>query len=229
MMMNLFSIFDPMSSIFNLSMNWISSLLIMLFIPMNFWFISSRMNLIWNKTLINIHLELKSLLKNFLNKGNTIIFSSIFLLIIFNNFLGLFPYIFTSTSHLTFSLSLSLPLWLSLMMYGWLNKTNHMFTHLVPQNTPSLLMPFMVMIESISNMIRTITLSVRLTANLIAGHLLMTLLSNTSSLMTTPSILILIIIQFMLLTLESAVAIIQAYVFMILSTLYSSEVNYVKK
>nr|YP_010528166.1 ATP synthase F0 subunit 6 [Pseudoclavellaria amerinae]UXW64320.1 ATP synthase F0 subunit 6 [Pseudoclavellaria amerinae] len=226
MMMNLFSIFDPMCSIMSLSLNWISSLMIFLFMPSTFWMISSRMKFIWMKILINIHSELKPLLKNFLNKGNTMIFSSLFMFIMFNNFLGLFPYIFTSTSHLSMSMTLALPMWLSLMIYGWINKTNHMFTHLVPQNTPSILMPFMVIIESISNMIRALTLSVRLTANMIAGHLLMTLLSSMGIYMETSYIIILIIMQFMLLILESAVSIIQAYVFMILSTLYSSEVNY---
>nr|YP_010547157.1 ATP synthase F0 subunit 6 [Orientabia sinica]UYK52044.1 ATP synthase F0 subunit 6 [Orientabia sinica] len=228
MMMNLFSIFDPMCMTLNLSMNWMSSMLSILFIPSSFWLISSRMNMIWNKILLNIHNELTPLLKIYYNKGSTIIFSSLFIYIIFNNFLGLFPYIFTSTSHLSLTLTLALPLWLSYMMYGWINQTNHMFTHLVPQNTPSVLMPFMVLIESVSNLIRAITLSVRLTANMIAGHLLMVLLSNMSMYLETHLISILILIQFLLLTLESAVSIIQAYVFMVLSTLYSSEVNYVK-
>nr|UYK52135.1 ATP synthase F0 subunit 6 [Asicimbex sp. CSCS-Hym-MC0132] len=225
MMMNLFSIFDPISSLFNFSLNWMSSMLLFLFIPKNFWLISSRFKIIWMAITTSIHLELKPMLNNFMYKGTTMIFSSLFLFILFNNFLGLFPYIFTSSSHLSMTLTLALPLWLSFMMYGWINKTNHMFTHLVPQNTPFILMPFMVLIESISNLIRTITLSVRLTANMIAGHLLMTLLSNLGTSLSTSMIFILIIIQFLLLTLESGVAMIQAYVFMILSMLYSSEVN----
>nr|YP_010547170.1 ATP synthase F0 subunit 6 [Abia berezowskii]UYK52057.1 ATP synthase F0 subunit 6 [Abia berezowskii] len=225
MMMNLFSIFDPLCISLNLSMNWISSMLSILFIPSTFWLTYSRMNMLWTKILLNIHNELMPLLKIYYNKGATIIFSSLFIYIVFNNFLGLFPYIFTSTSHLSLTLTLALPLWLSYMMYGWINQTNHMFTHLVPQNTPFILMPFMVLIESVSNLIRAITLSVRLTANMIAGHLLMVLLSNMSMFLEIHLIPLLMLIQFLLLTLESAVSIIQAYVFMILSTLYSSEVN----
>nr|QSZ78293.1 ATP synthase F0 subunit 6 [Leptocimbex yanniae] len=228
MMMNLFSIFDPMSSIMNFSLNWISSLMIFMFLPSTFWLISSRMKLIWMKIFNKIYNELKPLLKSTLNKGSTLMFSSLFMLIIFNNFLGLFPYIFTSTSHLSLSTTLALPLWLSFMLYGWIKNTNHMFTHLVPQNTPFILMPFMVLIESISNLIRALTLSVRLTANMIAGHLLMTLLSSMGIYLEISMIFFLILVQFLLLILESAVAIIQAYVFMILSTLYYSEVNYVK-
>nr|QTH79125.1 ATP synthase F0 subunit 6 [Hemathlophorus sp.] len=223
MMMNLFSIFDPMSSTLNLSINWMSTMLGLIFIPQIYWMISPRINALMNFFISTIHQELKILLGK--NNGSTMIFISLFMLIFFNNFLGLFPYIFTSTSHLTLTLTLALPLWLSFMIFGWINNTNHMFAHLVPQNTPFILMPFMVMIETISNLIRTITLSVRLTANMIAGHLLMTLLSSTGTSLSVYFIFILILIQFMLLTLEAAVSIIQSYVFMVLSALYSSEVN----
>nr|YP_010170659.1 ATP synthase F0 subunit 6 [Allantus togatus]QRZ60641.1 ATP synthase F0 subunit 6 [Allantus togatus] len=223
MMMNLFSIFDPMSSTLNLSINWISTMMGMMFIPKIYWMISSRINMMMNFLFTVMHQELKILLGK--NNGSTLIFISLFVFIFFNNFLGLFPYIFTSTSHIAMTLALAFPLWLSFMIYGWINNTNHMFAHLVPQNTPGMLMPFMVMIETISNLIRTITLSVRLTANMIAGHLLMTLLSSTGTSMSFYFIIMLIIVQFILLTLESAVSIIQSYVFMVLSALYSSEVN----
>nr|UXW64255.1 ATP synthase F0 subunit 6 [Corynis sp.] len=223
MMMNLFSIFDPMSSLFYLNLNWISTLLGIMLLPKTFWLIMSRTQLILSKLIMYIHNELKNLMSKNSN-GSTLIFFSLFMLIIMNNFLGLFPYIFTSTSHLTMTLSLALPMWTSFMLYGWIKKTNHMFTHLVPMNTPSILMPFMVMIETISNLIRAMTLSVRLTANMIAGHLLMTLLSSMGPSLNI-MLIMLIITQFFLLTLESAVAIIQAYVFTVLSTLYYSEVN----
>nr|AKQ53269.1 ATP synthase FO subunit 6 [Tenthredo tienmushana] len=223
--MNLFSIFDPTSSIFNYSFNWISTMLGILFIPQLYWFSLPRINILMMKISINIHNELKILLGTNQHKGSTLIFLSLFFLIIFNNFLGLFPYIFTSTSHLVLTLTLALPLWLSFILYGWINNMNHMFAHLVPQNTPLILMPFMVLIETISNMIRAFTLSVRLTANMIAGHLLVTLLSSTGVNMSFSLTMFLILIQMLLLTLESAVSIIQSYVFMVLSTLYSSEVN----
>nr|YP_010312078.1 ATP synthase F0 subunit 6 [Creophilus maxillosus]ULF02564.1 ATP synthase F0 subunit 6 [Creophilus maxillosus] len=223
MMSNLFSSFDPSSS-FYLSLNWLSTFLGILFIPSMFWLIPSRWNYLWVKIIMTLHNEFKILLNNSI-KGSTLIFISLFSLILFNNFLGLFPYIFTSTSHLILTLGLSLPLWLSFMIYGWINNTTHMFAHLVPQGTPPVLMPFMVCIETISNIIRPGTLAVRLAANMIAGHLLMTLLGNTGPSMTILMINILIFIQLLLLLLESAVAIIQSYVFTVLSTLYSSEVN----
>nr|ARH54524.1 ATP synthase F0 subunit 6 [Ocypus ophthalmicus] len=223
MMTNLFSSFDP-SSGFYLSLNWMSTFLSLLFTPSMFWLIPSRWNFSWIKIIMTLHNEFKILLTNSI-KGSTLIFISLFGFIMFNNLLGLFPYIFTSTSHLTLTLYLSLPLWLSFMIYGWTNNTTRMLAHLVPQGTPPMLMPFMVCIESISNIIRPTTLAVRLTANMIAGHLLLTLLGNTGPSMTLMMINVLIIAQLLLLILESAVAIIQSYVFAILSTLYSSEVN----
>nr|UPX88412.1 ATP synthase F0 subunit 6 [Melanagromyza aenea] len=224
-MTNLFSVFDPSSSIFNLSLNWMSTFLGILLIPTSYWLLPSRHNILWNNILLILHKEFKTLLGPNSNNGSTFMFISLFSMILFNNFMGLFPYIFTSTSHLTLTLTLALPLWLCFMVYGWLNHTQHMFTHLVPQGTPTILMPFMVCIETISNIIRPGTLAVRLSANMIAGHLLLTLLGNTGPSMSMMLINVLLIIQLTLLLLESAVAIIQSYVFAVLSTLYSSEVN----
>nr|AML26276.1 ATP synthase F0 subunit 6 [Nitidulidae sp. BMNH 1274330] len=223
-MANLFSSFDPSTS-FLLSLNWLSSLIGLILIPVSFWLIPSRLSMLWIKITMTLHNEFKILIANNQIKGSTLIFISLLSFIFFNNFLGLFPYIFTSTSHLILSLGLALPLWLSFMIYGWLNNTTHMLAHLVPQGTPPILMPFMVCIETISNIIRPGTLAVRLSANMIAGHLLMTLLGNTGPSFPIWLLWILIIIQIALLVLESAVSIIQSYVFAVLSTLYSSEVN----
>nr|YP_010411303.1 ATP synthase F0 subunit 6 [Epiverta chelonia]URN72936.1 ATP synthase F0 subunit 6 [Epiverta chelonia] len=219
MMSNLFSSFDPSTNL-NISLNWLSSILGLIFIPLLFWFIPNRFSMLMFKISLILHKEFKIMT----NKSSTLIFIALFFLILMNNFLGLFPYIFTSSSHLIFTLTLALPLWLAFMIYGWLNNTYHMFAHLVPQGTPPILMPFMVCIETISNFIRPGTLAVRLTANMIAGHLLMTLLGNTGPMLKF-LLIILIIIQILLIVLETAVAMIQSYVFAVLSTLYSSEVN----
>nr|URX53412.1 ATP synthase F0 subunit 6 [Cryptotermes parvifrons] len=226
MMSNLFSVFDPATSGFNLPLNWISTFLGLIFIPASMWLTPSRHSMMWDTLLAKLHKEFKLLLGvKKTNKGGTFLFVSLFSLILFNNSLGLFPYIFTGTSHLTMTLTLALPLWVSFMVFGWINNMKHMFQHLVPQGTPALLMPFMVCIETVSNIIRPGTLAVRLTANMIAGHLLLTLLSSNGPTMTQPLLWTLILAQILLLILESAVAVIQAYVFAVLSTLYSSEVN----
>nr|ADO60434.1 ATP synthase F0 subunit 6 [Closteromerus claviger] len=222
-MANLFSSFDPSTNL-NLSMNWSSTMIGLMVIPPMFWLIPSRLNYLWIKVISSLNKEFQVLIGKD-SKGSTLTFVSLFSFILFNNFLGLFPYIFTSTSHMTLTLTLALPLWMSFMIYGWINNTIHMFAHLVPQGTPPILMPFMVCIETISNMIRPGTLAVRLSANMIAGHLLMTLLGNTGPSMSLISLNFLIIVQILLLILESAVSIIQSYVFAVLSTLYSSEVK----
>nr|UFQ24734.1 ATP synthase F0 subunit 6 [Diestrammena japanica] len=225
MMTNLFSVFDPSTNIMNLSLNWISTFIGLLMIPMVYWLMPSRYTIIWNSILTSLHKEFKTLIGTTSMNGSTFIFISLFSVIMFNNFLGLFPYVFTSSSHLVMTLTLALPLWFSFMIYGWINNTQHMFAHLVPQGTPAILMPFMVCIETISNIIRPGTLAVRLAANMIAGHLLLTLLGNTGPSLTSSILMLLIMAQIALLILESAVAMIQSYVFAVLATLYSSEVN----
>nr|UYI30616.1 ATP synthase F0 subunit 6 [Aquatica sp. a XF-2022] len=224
MMTNLFSSFDP-STTMNLSLNWMSIMLGLIMLPTMFWIIPSRINFLWIKLCLALNNEFKVILKIKEMKSTTLIFVSLFSLIMFNNTLSLFPYVFSSTSHLTLTLTLALPLWLSFMIYGWINNTIHMLAHLVPQGTPPVLMPFMVCIETISNIIRPGTLAIRLTANMIAGHLLLTLMGSTGNNLTLIMINMLILSQLLLLMLESAVAIIQSYVFSILSTLYSSEIN----
>lgn len=222
MIANLFSSFDPSTKIF--SLNWLSSIIGLFLVPVRFWLIPSRLNILWIKIIITLHKEFKVLL-NTTAKGRTLIFIRLFTFILLNNFLGLFPYIFTRTRHLILSLGLALPLWLRFIIYGWTNNTTHILAHLVPQGTPPVLIPFIVCIETIRNVIRPGTLAIRLSANMIAGHLLITLLGNTGPTLPLLLINILLIVQIALLVLESAVSIIQSYVFAVLRTLYSREVN----
>jgi F-type H+-transporting ATPase subunit a len=97
--------------------------------------------------------------------------------------------------------------------------------HLVPSGTPYALMPFIVLIELTRNIIRPLTLSVRLAANIVAGHLLLTLLRVNSPSLTVITLSLIVGRLVLLCMLETAVAIIQAYVFSVLRTLYLNEVN----
>nr|UPL65641.1 ATPase subunit 6 [Hydarella orientalis] len=222
MMTNLFSTFDPSTSM-SFSLNWISTLSCFLLIPLMFWLLPNRINILFNLIINTLNKEFKMLIGTN-SKGMTLMMISLFMYILINNIMGLLPYIFTSSSHLVFTLTMALPLWLSLMIYGWINHTNEMLAHLIPVGTPTILMPFMVMIETISNLIRPGSLAVRLTANMIAGHLLMSLLGNNSMNVSQIMISLILLCQMMLMLFESAVSLIQAYVFSVLSTLYSSEV-----
>nr|YP_010564849.1 ATP synthase F0 subunit 6 [Colossendeis robusta]UZA61252.1 ATP synthase F0 subunit 6 [Colossendeis robusta] len=222
MMTNLFSIFDPTSSLFNAHFNWLSLSMIMMFSFKTFWLISSRWNSFMLISINMIKLELKN---NIMNNQTILIFIMIIIFIMVNNFMGLFSYVFTASSHISMTLVLALIFWVSFMLYSWMTKISMTLAHLVPLGTPFLLMFFMVMIESVSNIIRPITLSIRLAANMTAGHLLISLMSSSCSINMITISLFIIIMQCLLMVLELAVALIQAYVFTILISLYYNEVN----
>ena len=106
------------------------------------------------------------------------------------------------------------------ILWSWVFQYNHIFTHLVPPGTPGTLIALMVIIETIRNLIRPGALAVRLAANMVAGHLLLSLLGGQIS-----SIFSVVVIGLVLLVvLECAVACIQSYVFTILRTLYLNDI-----
>ncbi|NP_758877.2 ATP synthase F0 subunit 6 (mitochondrion) [Varroa destructor] len=112
---------------------------------------------------------------------------------------------------------------MTIMIFGWSNFFNKMMKHLVPEGTPIYLASFMVLIESISNLIRPLTLAVRLVANMIAGHLLLVLLSSLGE-MSMMYYMFTLPLMISLTVLEMFVTIIQSYVYMILLVLYLNEV-----
>nr|YP_009704336.1 ATP synthase F0 subunit 6 [Macrovipera schweizeri]QEO33828.1 ATP synthase F0 subunit 6 [Macrovipera schweizeri] len=152
--------------------------------------------------------------------------TSLFLLILMSNLLSLLPYTFTPTSQLSMSMALAIPLWLSTVMLGLMIKPSISLAHLLPEGSPTPLIPFMIMIETVSLLMRPVALGVRLTANITAGHLLMTMVSSASiSLISTltPMSLLTLLLLLLLTLLELAVACIQAYVFALLVILYLQE------
>nr|APF47476.1 ATP synthase FO subunit 6 [Snellenius radicalis] len=222
MMLNLFSIFDSSTKI--LSLNWMSSLIGLFIMPQIYWIFYSRLLIFFNKMMILLWNEFKLILVYKFNLNNLIYMLVMFMFFLMNNFLGLFPYLFTSSSHLIFSLWISFSLWMSFMLFGWMKNSMFMFIHLVPMGTPFVLMFFMVLIELMSNIIRPMTLCIRLVANMVSGHLLLTLLGNFISNFLSVYFFVLII-QMLLLFLEMVVSIIQSYVFSILLILYLKETN----
>nr|WNH37517.1 ATP synthase F0 subunit 6 [Fundulus majalis] len=151
---------------------------------------------------------------------------SLFVFLFTLNVLGLLPYTFTPTTQLSLTLSLALPLWLATLLVGFRLDTTQALAHMLPQGTPSVLIPVLVTIETISVGIRPVALAVRLMANLTAGHLLIHLISTGVflSAFTMPITALLAWALLGLLTLlEIAVAVIQAYVFVLLLSLYLME------
>jgi ATP synthase subunit 6 len=152
--------------------------------------------------------------------GRIIIFLGLFLFIVFINIQGLFSYTFTWSSHLLYSFSLGFPVWLSILLIGITNSIIKNLRHLVPNNTPFPLIRFIVLIETLRVFIRPITLRVRLAANITAGHLLLSLISWSSS-----YYIVNLLAQLIIFILEIMVSIIQSYVFTILLILYMEEEN----
>nr|AJA05882.1 ATP synthase F0 subunit 6 [Nibea coibor] len=164
-----------------------------------------------------------------LNMGGhkwALILTSLMVFLITLNILGLLPYTFTPTTQLSLNLALAFPLWLATVLIGLRNQPTAALGHLLPEGTPTPLIPVLVVIETISLLIRPLALGVRLTANLTAGHLLMQLTSTAAFVLLSmmPAVAILTTILLFLLTLlEIAVAMIQAYVFVLLLSLYLQE------
>uniref|UniRef100_A9X4H0 ATP synthase subunit a n=1 Tax=Hypsiscopus plumbea TaxID=1938377 RepID=A9X4H0_HYPPM len=152
--------------------------------------------------------------------------TSLLVMILLSNTLGLLPYTYTTTSQLSMNMAIALPLWLATVITGIMKKPTTTLAHMLPEGSPTPLIPFLIMIETISLLMRPIALGVRLTANITAGHLLMTMISSaTLNLINlyTPISIMTATILFLLTLLEMAVACIQAYVFVLLLILYLQE------
>nr|NP_795786.1 ATP synthase F0 subunit 6 [Glossanodon semifasciatus]BAC58191.1 ATPase subunits 6 [Glossanodon semifasciatus] len=152
--------------------------------------------------------------------------TSLMLFLITLNMLGLLPYTFTPTTQLSLNLGLAVPLWLATVIIGMRNQPTAALGHLLPEGTPTPLIPILIIIETISLLIRPLALGVRLTANLTAGHLLIQLIATAAFVLLPimPTVAILTsTVLFLLTLLEVAVAMIQAYVFVLLLSLYLQE------
>jgi len=153
----------------------------------------------------------------------------LFTFILFNNLIGLIPYSFTITSHLIVTFTLSFSIFIGVILICVQRHKIHMLSIFLPANTPFGLGLLLVPIELISYIFKPISLGVRLFANLMAGHTLlkvivgfawsMLLLENFLSALHIIPLLILVI----LMGLELGVALIQAYVFTVLTCIYLNE------
>nr|YP_636140.1 ATP synthase F0 subunit 6 [Phenacobius mirabilis]ABF74896.1 ATP synthase F0 subunit 6 [Phenacobius mirabilis] len=155
-----------------------------------------------------------------------LILTSLMIFLITINMLGLLPYTFTPTTQLSLNMGFAVPLWLATVIIGMRNQPTIALGHLLPEGTPIPLIPVLIIIETISLFIRPLALGVRLTANLTAGHLLIQLIATAILVLLPmmPAVAILTAtVLFLLTLLEVAVAMIQAYVFVLLLSLYLQE------
>nr|YP_003345208.1 ATP synthase F0 subunit 6 [Cynoponticus ferox]BAI53307.1 ATPase subunit 6 [Cynoponticus ferox] len=155
-----------------------------------------------------------------------ILLTSLMMFLFTTNLLGLLPYTFTPTTQLSLNMGFAVPLWLATVILGMRNQPTAALGHLLPEGTPPPLIPVLIIIETISLFIRPLALGVRLTANLTAGHLLIQLIATAAfvllPMMPTVAVLTATVL-FLLTLLEVAVAMIQAYVFVLLLSLYLQE------
>nr|QDP17856.1 ATP synthase F0 subunit 6 [Parachtes riberai] len=219
MMMNLFSVFDPYTSGFQI--NWISLLLVYLFIPVMYYVLSSGLKAGVSNFVSGVANNLKEIVFPFY-LVLMLMGLGVFMFMVYSNLTGLFSFVFTSTAHPMFTMGVGLVYWVAFMIMGWSQSFVKCAAHLVPEGSPVVLVPLLVLIELISHMIRPFTLSIRLAANMMAGHLIMGLLSSIS-LFSKMSFIISVVLQMILFVLEIAVAVIQGLVFSILMLLYAVE------
>nr|ACH82111.1 ATPase subunit 6 [Ploceus ocularis] len=175
-----------------------------------------------------VNLITKQLMTPLNKKGHkwALILTSLMIFLLLINLLGLLPYTFTPTTQLSMNLALAFPLWLATLLTGLRNQPSASLGHLLPEGTPTPLIPALILIETTSLLIRPLALGVRLTANLTAGHLLIQLISTATTALfsTMPAVsLLTFLVLFLLTILEVAVAMIQAYVFVLLLSLYLQE------
>lgn len=153
----------------------------------------------------------------------------LFLFVVLSNLIGLVPYSFTLTSHLIVTFALAIMVFLSVNIIGARKHGLHMFSLFLPAGTSLGLAFLLVPIEFVSYMFKPISLSVRLFANLMAGHTLLKVIAGFGwGLMGCSGLLFIahyvpLLVLFPLFGLELAVALIQAYVFSILSCIYLND------
>nr|AEK84165.1 ATP synthase F0 subunit 6 [Alcithoe lutea] len=228
MLVDIFSSFDDNNQVFMsvYVLMWLFSLMTILLFSSSYWVSNPR----WAGVIMVFKDTVSSqIFRSYgFHMGSFInIITALFMLLIVMNLSGLIPYVFSLTSHLAVSLCLGLPLWLSLIISAIFYNLSSVLAGLLPMGAPALLNPFLVIIETISIMVRPITLSVRLMANMSAGHIVLTLIGSylTTSLFTSSvfTMLLLVSIQILYTIFEFGISLIQAYIFCLLITLYSDE------
>lgn len=159
-------------------------------------------------------------------KGLVQVVNSIFLLLVILNLMGLVPYVFSVRSHLVTSFLIALPMWLSFIVSGMFYNLRSVIASLLPMGAPAGLNPFLVIIETVRISVRPITLSVRLTANIRAGHIVLTLIGcyMVGRIFMSKGYLVLsAMIQVFYTIFEFGICLIQAYIFCLLVRLYADE------
>lgn len=200
---NLFNIFEPYDLLFSrIRINYLLMLIFLMFKK-------------------NIYISYQKIYFKREHNSNKIIYIYIYILIIYLglNIIGIIPWVFCSTRHMRLNFPIAIFMWLAIFL--WIIKTKFVeqLAHITPINSPILLRFVLVFIETISKLIQPLTLRLRLTANIIAGHMIITLISsfiNSSLIRSIGCFVVLLIIT----VLEIGVCVVQSYIFVYLLYLY---------
>ena len=147
---------------------------------------------------------------------------TLFMFILFANFLGMIPYSYTVTSQLVVTFALAAVVFIGVTIIGIVRHGFHFLRLFVPQGVPAALLLLLVPIELLSYFIRPFTLAIRLFANMLAGHTMLAIFAGFAASIGLLGILPMGI-DILLVALEVLVAALQAYVFAILTCLYLSD------
>jgi len=184
----------------------------------------------WSQIIELAYGHWQTVVKDNLGKEGVRIFPAIFSLfitLVLFNLLGLCPYVFTVPVHIAITFGISFSIIIAVTIMGVLKFKWQFLSMLMPMGAPMGLAPLLVLIETTSYVSRAISLGIRLAANLTAGHLLLAIIAGFCFTMVVNGMLLLSVFPLLILIfisiLEMAVAVIQAYVFCLLTTIYFSD------
>ena len=152
---------------------------------------------------------------------------TLFVFILFANVLGLIPYSFTVTSHIVITLALALVVFIGATIIGFIRNGFGYLKLFVPSGVPVLLLPLVIVIEIVSYFIRPMSLSIRLFANMMAGHMMLKVMAGFVVMLGVTAGWLPLAAMVGLMGLELLVAALQAYVFALLTCMYLSDAMHV--
>lgn len=228
MILDIFSSFDPFafnSTIPSTTLFLYINISIIILIQSSFWIRTSQKSALMSPIHSLIYIQLS---RTFIRrlKGIRTVVSTLFAVIIIINLLGLVPYTFSLSSHLIFTLRFGLPLWLSIIISRFTKNLKSSIAHFLPDGAPDWLNPFLVLIETTRIIVRPITLSFRLAANIRAGHIVLRLIGIYCAAAWFNSIrasILLLLTTLGYIIFEIAICLIQAYIFCLLLSLYADD------
>ena len=229
MCLDIFSSFDPRLSYTFTNTNsfifWYSTIFSITLCASNFWAPPTQLKMLIF-SVINFIQNQVTQTSGFFLKGFPHLIRRIFLFIIIINISGNIPYMFSLRRHLILTLTIALPLWTALILSSSTWNPYIFIAILLPGNAPLWLNPFLIIVETLSIIVRPITLSFRLAANIRAGHIVTALMTSYSSSILFLSIklfIFLVTLHTLYILFEIGIALIQRYIFCLLLSLYRDE------